>query len=70
MQDLGKLLFLGGLALMLLGLFLWSGWGRGWFGHLPGDIAVHKGNVRFYFPIVTCLLLSVLLSLILWLFRR
>jgi membrane protein implicated in regulation of membrane protease activity len=69
-QELGKLLCLAGLAIMLIGLFLWSGVGNGWFGRLPGDIAVHRGNVRFYFPIVTCLILSALLSFVLWLFRR
>jgi len=39
-------------------------------GHLPGDIAIHGRNTSFYFPIATCLLLSLLLSLALWLFRR
>jgi len=37
---------------------------------LPGDIAWQRGSFRFYFPVVTCLVLSVLLSLLLWLFRR
>ena len=37
-----------------------------WLGRLPGDIVVEKGNIRFYFPIVTCLVLSLLISLVLW----
>jgi hypothetical protein len=40
-----------------------------WLGRLPGDIAVERGNVRFYFPIVTCIVVSVLLSVILWAVR-
>ena len=41
-----------------------------WLGRLPGDIRIERENFRFYFPLVTCLLLSVLLSLVLWLVRR
>ena len=41
----------------------------GGLGRVPGDITVHKGNSTFYFPIVTCLLLSAMLSLLAWLFR-
>ncbi|MCL5098833.1 MAG: DUF2905 domain-containing protein [Candidatus Omnitrophica bacterium] len=70
MEELGKLLIFLGLAIAVVGLFLWTGLGKGWIGHLPGDITVHKGNFRFYFPIVTCLLLSLLLSFLLWLWRR
>ena len=70
MNEIGKVLFVAGLVLAALGLLLWSGIGRNWFGRLPGDIEYAKGNFRFYFPIVTCLLLSLLLTLLLWLFRR
>lgn len=38
-----------------------------WLGRLPGDIRIETGNVRFYFPLVTCLLLSVILTLVVWL---
>jgi hypothetical protein len=41
-----------------------------WLGRLPGDIRIERENFRFYFPLVTCLLLSLLLSLVLWLVRR
>jgi hypothetical protein len=40
-----------------------------WLGRLPGDIAVERGNVRLYFPIMTCIVVSVLLSVILWAVR-
>jgi len=53
-----------------IGLLLWSGAGRGWFGRLPGDIHYSRGNFSFHFPIVTCLLLSLLLTLLLWLFKK
>jgi membrane protein implicated in regulation of membrane protease activity len=70
MNDVGKVLVVLGLALALLGALLWSGFGKGWFGRLPGDIQYSKGNFHFYFPIVTCLILSVVLTLILRLFRK
>jgi hypothetical protein len=40
------------------------------FGRLPGDIAIHGKNSSFYFPLTTCILLSVLLSLVMWILRR
>lgn len=70
MQDLGKVLFVLGLVLAGVGLLLGSGFGRGWLGRLPGDIHVSRDGFGFHFPIVTCLLVSLLLSLLLWLFRR
>ena len=70
MNDLGKALVAAGLALAAAGALLWSGFGRGWLGRLPGDIHYTRGNSSFYFPIVTCLLLSVLVSVILWLLRK
>lgn len=41
-----------------------------WLGKLPGDIAIQRGNFRFYFPLTTCILLSLLLTAILWAVRR
>lgn len=41
-----------------------------WLGRLPGDIFIRKENFSFYFPLGTCILISLILSLILWLFRR
>jgi membrane protein implicated in regulation of membrane protease activity len=70
MNDLGKLLVMAGLLITAAGLLLWSGWGKGWLGRLPGDINYSKGDFSFHFPIVTCLLISAVLTLLLWLFRK
>ncbi len=53
-----------------VGAILWSGIGKGWLGRLPGDIHFTKGNFSFYFPLATCVLLSLLVTLILWLLRK
>ena len=70
MNDLGKVIFLSGVVLCAVGLLLWSGFGRGWFGRLPGDIHYTKGNFSFHFPIVTCLIISLVLTALAWLFRK
>jgi hypothetical protein len=70
MSEFGKWLFVMGVALALVGLLLWTGFGKGWLGRLPGDIDYTRGNFRVHFPIVTCLLLSLVLTLIWWLFRK
>jgi hypothetical protein len=70
MPELGKLLVILGLVIAAIGALLWSGVGRGWLGRLPGDIHYKGDNFSFHFPIVTCLLISLILSLILWLFRK
>jgi len=70
MNDLGKFLVIVGAVIIVVGALLWSGFGRGWLGRLPGDINYTKGDFSFHFPVVTCLLLSVILTLILWLFRK
>jgi hypothetical protein len=70
MPELGKMLVIFGVVIALVGLALWSGFGAGWFGRLPGDIRVERGNSAFYFPIVTCIIISILLSLIFSFFRR
>ena len=59
-----------GVVLALLGFALWSGFGAGWLGRLPGDIRIERGHSAFYFPIVTCIIISVVLTLLLALFRR
>ncbi|HMJ06431.1 MAG TPA: DUF2905 domain-containing protein [Chthoniobacterales bacterium] len=70
MPEIGKLLVIGGVVLTLLGLALWSGFGAGWLGRLPGDIRIERGHSAFYFPIVTCIVVSILLSVIMTFFRR
>ena len=67
--EIGKLLVFFGIAIVLLGILLWLGLGN-WMGKLPGDIRIERGNSGFYFPIVTCIVISILLSLIFSLFRR
>jgi len=46
----------------------WSGRGLGWLGRLPGDISYQSGDFRFYFPVTTCVLVSVVLTLLAWFF--
>jgi len=70
MNELGKVVFILGVVSMLVGLMLWTGVGKGWFGRLPGDIHYSKGNFSFSFPIVTCILLSGVLTLLFWIFRK
>ena len=70
MNDLGKVLVVAGLLLAAFGGLLWSGLGRSWVGRLPGDIHYSRGHFNFYFPVVSCLLASALLTLVLWLFRK
>jgi len=70
MNDLGKLIFFVGVAIAVVGLLMWMGVGRGWFGKLPGDISYSRGNFSFHFPLVTCLIISVVLTLIMWLMRK
>ena len=58
-----------GLVLVLVGL-LWPLLSKLGLGRLPGDIVIERGNFRFYFPIVTCLIVSLVLSFFLWLLNR
>jgi len=69
-NELGKFLVIAGVVIVVIGLLLWSGIGKTWLGKLPGDIHYTKGNFSFHFPIVTCLLVSAVLTLIMWLFRK
>jgi hypothetical protein len=68
-DTLGKTLVLLGLGIALMGAALWL-FGRSGGSFLPGDIVIERKHVRFYFPIVTCLLLSVVLSVMVWLLSR
>ena len=70
MNNLGKFLVIAGLVMVALGLLFRSGFGKGWFGRVPGDIHYSRDNFSFHFPIVTCLLISAVLTLLLWLFRK
>ena len=66
---MARTLIVIGLAILLLGL-LWPWLTRLGLGRLPGDVVIERGNNSFYFPIVTCIILSVVLSLVMWLFGR
>jgi hypothetical protein len=70
-MDIGRVLIALGLVLLAAGL-LFSFGGRLplRLGHVPGDIYIHGKNFSFYFPLATCILLSALFSLVLWILRR
>jgi Protein of unknown function (DUF2905) len=68
--ELGKILIITGAVLLVLGaVFLLSG-KLPWIGKLPGDIVIHRKNFTFYFPLATSIILSLILTLILWLIGR
>ncbi|TME85966.1 MAG: DUF2905 domain-containing protein [Chloroflexi bacterium] len=70
MPEIGKLLIVVGGLVLVVGLFLTLGLRIPYLGKLPGDISIDRGNVHFYFPIVTCLLVSLLLTILLTVFFR
>lgn len=74
MIQLGKMLLVFGSVMVLLGLLLLAGSHVSgkvpWLGRLPGDIHIERGNWTFYFPLVTCLVVSLVLTLIVSLFGR
>lgn len=69
MAAMQRLLILFGLLLLVAGL-LWPWLSKLGLGKLPGDIRVETESGGFYFPIVTCLIISIVLSVVLWIFRR
>ncbi|MBX6322276.1 MAG: DUF2905 domain-containing protein [Rhodospirillaceae bacterium] len=69
MNGFGRWLVVVGVVLVIVGL-LWPLLGRIGLFRLPGDIVITRGSFRFYFPIVTCIVLSVVISVILWLMRK
>jgi hypothetical protein len=69
-SELGKVLILSGLVLVGIGLLITLGVKFNFPGRLPGDIRIERENFAFFFPFGTCLLISLLLSLFFWLFRR
>jgi len=64
-----KFLIIAGAALLIIGL-LWPWIGKLGLGKLPGDIAVEKEGFGFYFPVMTSIIISIILSLLFWLFRK
>ena len=70
MPSLGKSLIVVGLIIAAAGVVLTLAGRIPWLGRLPGDIYVKKENFTFYFPLATSIIISIVLSLIFWLFRR
>lgn len=70
MRYIGKSLISVGILLIAVGIFFTLGGKISWFGRLPGDIIIHKKNFTFYFPITTSVLISVILSLVFFLFFK
>lgn len=70
MSDLSRFLIIAGLLLVVVGVALWLAPKIPWLGKLPGDFTWQRGNFTFYFPLGTCLLLSIILTLLFSLFRK
>ncbi|HQH41260.1 MAG TPA: DUF2905 domain-containing protein [Bacteroidales bacterium] len=71
MQHTGRILIIAGIVLIFTGIILLiTGNKPGWLGHLPGDIRIERDNFRFYFPVTTLIIISLILNLIIWLIRK
>ncbi|HEY7586855.1 MAG TPA: DUF2905 domain-containing protein [Candidatus Deferrimicrobiaceae bacterium] len=70
MAPFGKLLIVIGLFMVGAGILLLLSDKIPWLGRLPGDITVKRDNFTFFFPLATCILISVILSILFWLFRK
>lgn len=70
MNPIARLLILAGLILLGAGLLFLLFDKIPWVGRLPGDITIRREKFTFYFPLATCILISVILSLILWFLRK
>ena len=68
MREVGRLIVTIGVITTLVGLVMWSGFAPKWLGRLPGDTRIEREHSSFYFPIITCIILSIVLSLLLSLF--
>ena len=66
----GKLLIIAGLLIALAGVVITFGPKIPFLGKLPGDISIKRENFSFYFPLTSCLLISLLISLVLWFFKK
>ncbi len=70
MPELGKTLIVLGIAILVLGVLFTFGGRIPWLGNLPGDIHIQRGGSSFYFPITTCIVISAVINLVLYFFRR
>ncbi len=70
MSDLGRVLIVVGVILVIVGAVFLLAPKLPWLGRLPGDISFKRGNFSVYLPLGTCILISIILTLIMYLFRR
>ena len=70
MSEFGKTLIVFGLMLLIVGVVLSLAGKLPWLGNLPGDVAIQRGRFTFYFPITTCIIVSAVISLVLYFLRR
>jgi Protein of unknown function (DUF2905) len=70
MTEIGKLLIVFGVLIAVVGVAIVLAGRLPWIGRLPGDISVQRGNFTFYFPLATSILVSLVLTLVFWLFGR
>ncbi|TMA91449.1 MAG: DUF2905 domain-containing protein [Deltaproteobacteria bacterium] len=70
MAGFGKALIYLGILLVVVGVIFLLGGKIPWLGHLPGDLTIEREGYTFYFPLTTCILISVIISLVLYFFRR
>jgi Protein of unknown function (DUF2905) len=68
-RSAGIPFIIAGAAILIIGVLIVTG-GLSWFGHLPGDLRIEKPNTRVYIPIASCLLISIVVSLIAYIVRR
>jgi hypothetical protein len=69
-MGIGRLLIIAGLLLLIAGVLISVGGRFFGLGRLPGDIVVRRNNFTFYFPVVTSIVLSIILTAVMWLFTR
>ena len=71
MEQWGKIIITVGALLVVYGIFLWKGYNPlSWLGNLPGDIKIQNENTTLYIPITTMIILSIVFTLLLYLFRK
>jgi len=70
MDNPGKLLIVLGVLLVIVGVLFSLDFKLPWLGHLPGDIYIKRDRFTFYFPLTTCILISLIFTLVLYLFKR
>lgn len=73
MPQTGKMLMIAGICIFSIGMLFW--WSENhkflsWFGHLPGDIRIERDNFKFFMPIASMLIVSIIASILFWIFRK